>query len=445
MNRFFYTSLILALLSNSISAQDKEEELDDLVESYQFHKRRLEGDIEHLQKKLAHYKEHPWLPEEIRQRVLLKKESLGALAGGAAQDTKAETMLEILAEQGRSGGFEKRSRGDKTGMELMKNPTRIGIIYPKKQMVKRIDTSIMRYLGRRGPIDYDELISKVGKLKAYFAVDHVIDHSAALSKSIASVKIISKLPASDFYNSVMQLSETFASDIEAEIYENPDEVSKTWLKEANLMAIAPLEKEKLAVQLKRQQALLSKEDKALTSAERRKNWEEAKSVIFKLYHSPEVRKLAIEKHREQLERQLEYRDSFLENIKYRDDRKAHFDEKETELAQYFGVVRLQGHTNSCTAFALLDSMQWLGAPSLSTAYAHSLASAASILRYPELTAFPSRLSANLSQIVNKTGDDLIDRMDRPSSDPTTYERILKLGIPEESAHPFMKKNGSRRI
>ncbi len=93
MNRFFYSTLILALLSNSISAQDSRASLDDLVESYQFHKRRLEGDIEHLHKKLEHYKEHLWLPEEIKQRILLKEESLGALAGKQLKTRRLKQCL----------------------------------------------------------------------------------------------------------------------------------------------------------------------------------------------------------------------------------------------------------------------------------------------------------------------------------------------------------------
>ncbi len=445
-------------------AQETDSSLDNLVEAYQFHKSRLQGDIEHLNEKLKVYEKHSWLPEEIQQRILLKKESLGALSGGSDEGSQAETMADILAEKGRSGVLEKRARVDSKGLALSNTPINSGLVNTKVAHVHRTELAELRrriryqspssadswqklkqaeildqILSRREVlVDMDELGDLKNALpRGLFKA--IRDNTASISRSVLSVNDIEALSGSEWLSKVRELGEMFASDIIAEIYENPNEVSKSWLREAGLKAIEPLSKKEIAVQLKRQKVLLSEEDKALSHDERRDSWVKAKSKISKIYHSPAFRNLEMEAQSEARERGLEYRSSFLNEINGIADREVHVDGRETELTQYFGKARLQGHTNACTSFALLDSMEWLGAPRLSTAYAHSLTTAASFLADEDLTQFPSRLSFNFSRLVNKSGDELIQRMDTPSSDPFTFLKALSLGIPRESAHPFHQK------
>ncbi len=381
-------------------------------------------------------------------------------------------MLEILEEQGRSGVVKKRNRDDQTGRSFTEGPVRSALVRTnmiKLSKIHILDLDNLEHLGLKpgffegilrkakveearkylsptlGEIKTDSYQSRVaqslqdslnreGESGTSFKVIYYSDKSEKLSASLdlADTLTVEQKSKIEMLKSLLLI---LGSPILSEIYENPNEISKTWLRQTSLASFDPVSSEQIAQQIAKQEAYLSEKDKKLEVSERSKRWEIAKRKLLAIYHSPFIREAELE--RVAFEKAVS-RKSVAEYFTDQKELLPDLIDGDFELAKGFGKPRLQGSTNACLSFAILDSMEFLGAPRLSVGFSHSIAAAYKLLAGKKHLF--GLLKQNAKTLTNKSDDDVVKRLDQGVESDVMSKVVLAEGLPLDEDFPFREKN-----
>lgn len=398
--------LLLLLFPSLLIADDRSAKLlESLINSGNLaasrfslwgHKQRLETDIAELKKKREIYPDHIWLPESIDTTIRLKEDALYYVRTAQEKITAAfangETIprlhdpkdaQEYCGSQPEESEFGRENSGLSSFLmsrsRLAETITSKIPIGPRNHGEHYLE-SIGAYAATGMPLEERKrflgLPPEMRRALRHLAHPYQENPylSTALKKAEALAQALSTRLPEDYQERIhlTNLTEALSTIALQEIYESPETLSPSWLRNEEIDRGSLLNDEEKQKQLAHQSTLVSPEDKRLSKEERLSRWHRAKAKLLAIYHSPAYQAQRFTEHHN-------FSSTFEDTSRIVDGlSKAMRKEKpETlppsiDLSAQFQKPRSQGQTHACVGFAIVSDMETFGTPLLSPLLAYSL-------------------------------------------------------------------------